>query len=105
MKITRTLIVEVEGAKFHFAKPDLRTLQEMQLEDNNLSRLEKVLKSCVQVENLLDENGKEVLVNELNELLLPMDAVTKIVAAYNKSAFDFLRGKEVDEEKKDSVTI
>lgn len=104
MKITRSLIVELDGAKFHFDKPDLRTFLEMQKQDNNLARLETILKSCFKVEGLTDDSGKEILVNELNELKLPMDAVTKIVTAYNDVAFSFLQGKKVDEEKKDSVT-
>lgn len=104
MQITRTLIVEIDGAKFYFEKPDLRTFLDMQKQDNNLARLETILKSCKKVEGLTDESGNKILVDELNELRLPMDYVTKIVTGYNKEAFGFLRGKEVDEEKKDSAT-
>lgn len=104
MRITRNLIVELDGAKFHFEKPDLRTFLDMQKQENNLERLETILKSCFKVEGLTDDSGKEILVNELNELTLPVDEVTKIVAEYNKIAFAFLRGKEVSEEKKDSAT-
>lgn len=96
--------MELEGAKFYFDKPDLRTFLDMQKQDNNLERLETILKACKQVEGLTDEDGKQILVNELNELKLPMDYVTKIVAEYNKKAFGFLVGKEVDGEKKDSAT-
>jgi hypothetical protein len=105
MKLTRNLIVELDGAKFHFRKPDLRTILDLKKKGlDGSDYLVSVLESCVKVEGVWDEDGNAVPVEHINQLRLTQDVIAKLLEAYNRAMSELLNGGEETQEKKETAS-
>lgn len=101
MKIVRSFVVELDGAKFYFKKPDIRSAIEIK-GLGTLDTLDRIFKDVQKIEGLTDEDGTPIDTNGL--ITLPLDAAAKILKAYNDAAFSSFAA-EVSPEKKESATI
>ena len=101
MIIDRNLVIEIDNAKFHFTKPNLRFLLEIEKLKNSSEYIGRVFSTLHKVEGLTDPDGKEFQVEETLYLDLPFEIVQDIIQEWNKAAF----GTKEAEEKKEPKTI